>query len=306
MDVSTMISQLGLRLEDAAKRKFTDVLLLASLEDAQLDVANLLHNDYLTELLYTKSAVTATNGELALTTGNLTYQVLKGAQGILAVKINGGLWCTEEKITDMKKTENTFLDGTTRNPLYNVFGNKILVDNGQTSPVIDVYFLRVPTTLRYTFTSNQADSGASTTKFDGLTGEGLMEAAGTTYDDYYNGAVIYNTTKQTYHVVTSYDGEDLEFTVSPAASTSFTEGQEFYFITHGFNTLTLSGVTCDLNPGLHTLVLDWAEGLCWGMDNQQDRKSSVMAIAKAKIDALNAMKTEIQGIGTSTQKRGGR
>jgi len=293
MDVQTMINQLGLRLEDASKGTFTDDIKLDILDNSQIKVANLLRNEYLTELQVIKDNVTATAGKAEMTVANLGYKVLRGAQGVLAIKIKDSLYCNLIDIADLKSTENTYLTGTARNPLAYVFQNYIYVSNGETNPTIDVYFLKVPTTLRFKFTSDEADSGASDVKFDGAADEGLSAV-----NDTYNGAVIYNVDKASYHVVTGYVGADLEFTVSPAADSNFTDGQEMYFITHSFDEINLSGVTCDLNDALHSLVLDVAESDCWLMDEKQQRSSEAYKKAIDEIAVLNERYAPRSGIGT--------
>jgi len=297
MDVQTMIGQLGLRLEDADKVKFTDALKLDALNNAQLKVANFLHNAYLTELQVLKEDVTATAGKVEMTVANLDYGVLKGAEGILKVRIKDGLYCNMIDLDDLKRTENAYLAGTLQNPLAWVFQNHIYVSNGQTNPAIDVYFLKIPSTLRYKFTSDQADDGASDVLFDGLEGEGLSAV-----NDTYNGAVIYNITKGSYHVVTDYDGTKLMFTVEPAAAANFAEEEEMYFITHSFDLINLVGIECDLNEALIELVLEMAESACWSMDEKASRSADVEKKALGVIAVLNERYAPRAGIGTRGER----
>jgi len=293
MDVQTMLNQLGLRLEDADKVKFTDALKLEILNNAQVKVANLLNNAYLTELQVIKESITATSGKAEMTIANFDYGVLRGAQGILRIRINSGLYCNLLDIDDLKRMENPVLAGTLQNPLAWVFQNHIYVSNGETNPVIDIYFLKVPTTLRFKFTSDQDDDGASDVKFDGAASEGLSAV-----NDTYNGAVIHNITKNSYHVVTDYDGASLKFTVEPAAVANFIDDEEMYFITHSFDLINLDGISCDLNESLHGLVLDFAETDCWLMDSKLDRSVNAEKKAFSEIAVLNERYAPRTGIGT--------
>jgi len=297
MNISEMMNLLGLRLEDADKVTFTDVLKLRALNNGQLKVANLVHPGYLTELQYLQDSPTIATGVITISSA-FTYGVLRGQQGIIRIKdISTGLWLTPIDMMDVKRLENTYLAASAQNPMFYVFQNRIYLQPTTISDV-DVYYLRVPAELLYPFTSNQADSGASTTKFDGLTGESLS-----TTNDAYNGAVIYNIEKAAYFVVTDYVGADLEFTVSPAAGANFTEGQTFYFLTHTFDTLNLSGLDCPLNEALHELVVSFAEAECWRMDNKQPRADAVLQSAIAEVKLLNEVYKEPEGIGTDGRKQ---
>jgi len=291
------MEELALRLEDADKVKFTDALKLKVLNNAQLKVANLLHNAYLTELQVIKEDVTATAGKVEMTIANLDYKVLRGAQGILKVRIKDGLYCNMLDLDDLKRMEQPSLAGSRQNPLAWVFQNHIYVSNGETNPAIDVYLLKVPTTLRYKFTSDEADDGASDVLFDGLEGEGLSAD-----NDEYNGAVIYNITKDSYHVVTDYDGTKLMFTVEPAAAANFAEEEEMYFITHSFDLLNLSGISCDLNEALIELVLEMGESTGWAMDEKPQRSSDAEKKALGVIGVLNERYAPRTGIGTRGER----
>lgn len=285
MDVQTMMSRLAIRLEDtdSDNPKFDIETKLNALEHAQQRVANLMRKEYLTELQVIKENATATAGKLAISVANLGFEVCKGKKGIIGVKIYGGDFCIPVDTKDLKALENALSAGGVNNPIFYVFRNNIYVVSGVANPAIDIYFLKIPDTLRYKFTSDQADSGASTTKFDGAASEGLSAV-----DDYYNDSVIYNITKGSYHVVTDYVGADLEFTVEPAAAANFTEGQEFYFITHDFDQINLSGAYCELNEALHVLVLDLAEGECWAIDGKADRSANAEKKALDEIVLLNS------------------
>jgi len=65
--------------------------------------------------------------------------------GITAVKVNASKWCTMIEPGDQKRLENTYLAGSTTNPVAYVFGEKVYVDGTAASTTaIDVWYLRQP------------------------------------------------------------------------------------------------------------------------------------------------------------------
>jgi len=293
MNVSEQIDLLALRLEDPAKGKFTDIFKQKALGNAQVKLASLLHNDYLTELQSIKTSVTAGSGVTALlNTALLDYEVLRGAEGIINVKdATSGTYCTQITLDEAKKLENSFLSGSVYNPIYWVYQNKIYVR--PTSVVsLDIAFLRQPAPLRYKFQSDEA-AIPSTTEFDGAAGESLSSV-----NDTYNGAVIYNTTKQSYHVVTDYVGAGLNFTVGPAADANFISVQYFYFITDGLELLNIGSVTTELNESLHELMITFAEAESWAMSGDLERRAAAMKAGYDEVKILNDRYKGAEGIGT--------
>ncbi len=306
LTVSEMVAQLALRLEDSDKDNWTDSEKLAALNNAQYRVANLVHDKYLTELEVTEENVVVSGGKVDLVTG-LSNTVLKGAEGIKKVRISNGLWCIESEIEHIKRQENRYHKGTLHNPMFYTFQNTLYL-LPDTVSAVDIYYLRKPKPLLNEFTMAPA-SPASATEFLGTAGEGLS-----TSDDAYNGstdkerAVIYCIGKKAYFIVTDYDytgnakGEML-FTVSPAADTNF--GTDiFYFNTHSFDELGLDNLSPEINVDLHPIMLDFAEGECWGMANELDRKNSVFKSAYQEIEILNAKYREAVGVGAKSRKRG--
>ena len=213
----------------------------------------------------------------------LTYTPLRGAQGILSVKLTSGKYCRIIDQKDIKDTEGHYRAGSSVDPIAIIRNNQIEVK--ATSPTtIDVSYLRLPTAPYFSFTSDAADSGSSTTKFDGASGEGLS-----TSNDAYNDAVIYNEDKETYHVVTDYNGTSLEFTVSPAASSAFPNGQTFRFITNGFDATNLSGVEFDLNESFHNIIVDLAESFGLAQTDKDQQRIAAENRAANAIRDLNAI-----------------
>jgi len=146
----SMVAELGLRLEDAPATLFTTVLKLVMLNRAQVQVAQLLHNAYLTELEVISSASLDFSDTYALS--GIGNTVFRGAEGILKVKISpaaaGFLWATEVDVKDVKKLENTYLAGSAANPVYYIFANSIYPINGTAAGTLGtVYYLRVPSSM---------------------------------------------------------------------------------------------------------------------------------------------------------------
>ena len=144
-----MLSTLGLRLEDPQESSFTQTAKLDALNIAQRSVVNLVHNSYLVEL----QAIVANKAMVAY---SVTYAVLtadgSGGQpirnGIVAVKLNGGKWATMIEPGDQKRLENTYLAGSTTNPVAYVFGEKVYVDGAATgTTAIDIWYLRQPVAI---------------------------------------------------------------------------------------------------------------------------------------------------------------
>ena len=297
-NVSDMIDSLGLRTEDAAKRTFTNAFKLQALNTGLIKTANLVNTAYLTELEYLKESVTLASGVANLSSSVLDFTVLKGGQGILDVKVNGtgGLFCTRIDLKDRKRLENTYLTGSIQNPIYWIFQNKIYVSPTTISSV-DINFLRSPNPLLYLFNSDAADSGASATKFDGRSADSLSST-----DDFYNGASIFSNDGSAYHVITDYVGADLEFTVTPSIATGTFATSTFYFLTHSFDELNLTGVEVDLNESLHEAIMAWAEGECWAMDKQLERRAASLSAFYEEIKVLNDRVENPEGIGTTGGK----
>ena len=151
-DITTsLLSELGIRLEDADKVKFTDALKLQALNNSQKIMANLLNSAYLTELENIDSAVDASTGSILLSALNGGESILRGGEGIVKIQVTisaTDIWSTEIELSDIKRTENSFLSGTDTNPLHYIFSSTInfLVTTiaGMTA---DVYYLTEPTEI---------------------------------------------------------------------------------------------------------------------------------------------------------------
>jgi len=155
----TMLAELGLRLEDAGAINFTTAFKLKALDRAQLQLANMLHNAYLTDLEVLEegldwSGIESTGYDI---TGLSSDPVLRGGQGILkvAVSVAGDgdyVWATKIDLHKIKRVENTFLVGSDANPLWYVFKSYIFVSITTDYTALDgkVLYLKFPTEITAT------------------------------------------------------------------------------------------------------------------------------------------------------------
>ena len=143
MTGNEMLSTLGLRLEDPSESNFTQSAKLDSLNIAQRSVVNLINNAYLTDLQVIDST-------RAMSGGNLAFSALAHApirNGIVAVKATGGKFATLIEPTDLKRLENTYLAGSTTNPVAYIFNEKIYVEGLSGTANIDVWYMKAPTAI---------------------------------------------------------------------------------------------------------------------------------------------------------------
>ena len=317
MNGTYMAQQLGMRLNSSDPDrpdtgKFTDAMKTRALNNAILALPSKINHNYLTSLQVVEQSLTTTGGVFELS--SLKYNVLRGAQGILLVKINGGLYCTMTNITQRKRDEFIHLKGSAYNPLCWVYDEKIEVRAGVTSPVIDVYYLKEPNKIFYKINVS-ATTSASPTTFQGDAGQGLAHIDNTPYV----GAVIYSVARAKYYVVTGYDAtggaDEYLFTVADWDSSSVNWGTDvIYFLSNWWDTLNIKPTTtdpdqyletCEIDPALHHIIVTMAEEECWAMDNQSQRRDAANEVASTQIKALNAMFKPAAGVGTTGVKREG-
>lgn len=298
MTVQQMIDLLAMRLEDPAKKRFTDKFKHRTLETAQMLVANLVDDGYLTDLETEDTNETVTSGVMNLS--GLTYNVLRGTEGILNVKNYSGLYCSLLNWDDLKKTENTFLTGSTRNPMAWLFAQAVRTLPTSLSS-IDVKYLKVPDPLLYPFVTDYTGASPGGTGTEFKCDDGATYGFSTT-DDYYNNAPIYMKDYTAYHLITDYTGSSYTFTISPSSDTNFDGDETFYFVPanhHDFHLTYMEGVTCDLDAQLHNAVVYFAEAECWAMANELNRATSALEKAIQDISDLNSTVKQIDGIGIS-------
>lgn len=297
--VSSLIDQLGLRLEDAGEKTFPATTKLIALNNSQLRVATSIENEYLTELQVLEVSKSLTTGYFNL--ASLANKVLKGAEGILGVGITGGKPATRIVLDDRRKLDNSFLAATAQNPVYYIFQNKIYFLPATTA-AIDIHYLKVPTTMYYKFTANSGGTFSST-RWDGASGQGLSLS-----NDAYNGAVVWCPEKQEAFIVTDYVASGCVFTLSPATalpagSATFAVTDTLYFLSNPFYLTNIAGVMCDLNDALINALLGYAEFECWLSDAQRDRATTAERAANEIIALLNGRYVKAEGIGTKGDNR---
>lgn len=293
MNALQMLNSLGLRIEDPESQKFTDSYKLRALENAQIMVAHLFNNAYLTELEYENAGESVSSG--AVSFANLTHDVLRGGEGILNVKNTSGLYAALLNWRHLKKTENSFLEASTHNPMYWIFSKSVRVLPSALTN-IDVKYLKTPSPLMHPFAIVQStDPVPSATTFEISADQEVDET-----DDFYNDAVIYCIGKTSYHVMTDYIGATRTVTVEPAAGENFGNDTIYFVPTkdHDFHLTNLDAVTCDLDPSTHDLVVIFGEMECWKMANDLVRAQKALDKAVLTIMSLNEHYEAPVGIGT--------
>jgi len=150
--VNTLLADLGIRLEDAEEKKFTELMKIVALENAQIQTIHLLHPAYFTELENVTGAKALTDYALAFSALHTDNVPLDGSDGIVAVRDDDTAspndWHNRISISGLKKLENTYLADGTTNKLYYTFDEKIYVLNGgSTTEDIYVYYLKHPTAI---------------------------------------------------------------------------------------------------------------------------------------------------------------
>ena len=308
MTVQRMIDLLGYRLEDLQLADFTAAVRLEALNMAQMSLVRLLDNAYLTELQVKEFAKECTidtgDDEASYAIASLANDVVRNA--ITHVRYTGtGKFANMMEAIDIKRTENTLATGSNEAPRAYVYKNRIYVQCADTTPEIDIWYIKKPSDLVYTFTTDNVANGA----VDGTYGyvidvvEADLESA---VDDYYNGAVVYNVTREFYAIVYDYVGGSttLKVLYDQAETAEWQGSDEFYFVTGPGSVENLGDFECELNEALHELVVDLAEAQCWLMDNKPERAKSPMAKAMSEIQVLNARYSveKPQGVGTESSR----
>jgi hypothetical protein len=291
MITAKMIEVLGLRMKNPAANIFTNAMKLRALNNAQMKAANNLRVELLTELEYIKTPVTLTAGVVALTSANLGYTLLRGAEGIKKVVITGGKECTRIEYSGKADLQNTLKAATLSNPYCYVFKNQLYV-LPITAATADIWYLRVPPTLRYTF-AYTVDVTNPNSEIIITPGNGTEVTA-----DYYNGAVIRTSEDDAYHVITDYIVTTGRALISPAKATGNYAGGTIHFITNDFETDGYTGTQPLLNEAYHNIILDFAESECWQIGRDLKRFADMYKKAMADIKELNESYVPPKGIGT--------
>jgi len=141
-----MNSNLGLRLEDPAQSVFTEAAKIDAINISMRTVCNMLDNGYLTEMeRIDNNQATGGGGDVpgAISFGNAGITPIRG--GITGIyDETNDLWCTMVETKDLKRLENSYLSGTTSNPVAYVFQETIYVKPTSVA-LVDIWYLTEPT-----------------------------------------------------------------------------------------------------------------------------------------------------------------
>lgn len=280
MDTNRMMDSFWTKITDENQNSFDPVEVLSLMKNSQYKLTGMLHPKIFRDTLgYKQEGVTVTNGVLDL--DDLEHSVLNGKQGVLQVKITGGKYFTLFDIDDVKgRTENSLKSGTLNAPKGYVFQNKLYVFP-TTITSIDIDYIKQPSPLIYEVAYNAMPS-PTTNSFIVPVQDGLVYTT-----DYYKDAVIYSLQHEKHFIVTAGTAGG-SFTVTPSASSNFTTGNYFYFVSAPFDQTNLAGVEPDLDPSLHDLIVDLAVARAWEIDGQPERGKAVEASVINQINVLNA------------------
>ena len=299
MSLQQMIDDLKTRLRIQAMRAGLDELLftpdelLLFINKAQKYLAFEL-TIYFVRVLETKvvSQVLDANGAFDLS--SLTAAMLEGEKSIISAKLTGGKYCRLLLDDERKENEDKGLSYYKSDPVFYLEGLSLYV-KPFADQTLDLCYKKIPTDMAFGQLQfyYDADGTPSTTKFVGKADQGLSAI-----NSYYNGAVIYSLEHGSYHVVIAYVGVTRLFTVSPAASTNFTDGHEFRIGKESAASLGLShaDVDCALEQTVQDLVVDFAEGLALKTAGEYDKAGACFAITDAKINRKNSRYKPVRSV----------
>jgi hypothetical protein len=165
MTGTEMIDMLGLRLEDPDQASFTSATKIKAINIAQRTVVNLVDNAYLTELQEIDPATFANNAFANDATGNgldatgkatftgLGIDPIRG--GVIAINVydDGGSSATDLGFANMiepqdaKRLENSYLAGSTTNPVAYIFNETIYIKPVLADGAVDVWYVKNPTAV---------------------------------------------------------------------------------------------------------------------------------------------------------------
>jgi len=141
MTGTEMNSNLGLRLEDPAQSVFTEAAKIDAINISMRTVCNMLDNGYLTEMERIVGNAGLASGVVSFSDAGIT-PIRGGITGIYDE--TNDLWCTMVETKDLKRLENSYLSGTTSNPVAYVFQEKIYVKPTSVA-LVDIWYLTEPT-----------------------------------------------------------------------------------------------------------------------------------------------------------------
>jgi len=142
---TVMLSNVRINIEDEnAPYRFSDVKVYATLTASQLVIANLVNNNYLSELRYIDGSKTFSGGSFLLS--GLTYSVLGGDEGIISVKANTGYFTKKLKMDELGSLNNAYKTGNNKRPIMYVSNGSIYL-YPTTISLGDIHYYQVPTAI---------------------------------------------------------------------------------------------------------------------------------------------------------------
>ena len=141
-----LVDELQTRMQNPEGDKFTDSMCLSALNHAQIKTALFLHPSYLTELETKSAELSAIANVEAYDTG-FDPPLMNGGAGLLAVAISDNEFVKERLIEDMKRTENTYHDGSTTNKLFYKWKGYVVFDTGLETQTCYFYYHERPPTM---------------------------------------------------------------------------------------------------------------------------------------------------------------
>ncbi len=160
-DISdALVVKIRIDIEDPSTNpQHADAEIFTALSDAQLEIAGLLHNEYLTEFEEIEANVTIVQDTVsrhgvaneAFSAFNTNTGVLKGKAGITRVIFyNGTSWAEATKLDEksIKESENTYFTPADAQPGWYVFKNYLyMVALTFTASKANIYNLKPPTAI---------------------------------------------------------------------------------------------------------------------------------------------------------------
>jgi hypothetical protein len=150
---SAMITTIQTRLEDAGGNLHLAAELYGLMTDAQLELAALLDNGYLTEFEEINEDQDVSGGFVELSALNSSLGVLKGKNGIDRVRFSldsGTTWYEADPIdmADLKEMEGTYFSASNTRPKWYVYKNRLYVKVATlTGAIAEVWCLKPPTDI---------------------------------------------------------------------------------------------------------------------------------------------------------------
>ena len=261
MTLENMMSLLLVYLDDPEGDRYTRDIMAMLLNMGQDNAVMELRWDLTPEINILKSAqvLGGSDGSYNYVTGLAASPPIFRDRGIIGVKLTDGRFCSRRSFREHMDDTNVDRRFDAHKPIFWAYGNSIYVDP-YTDQTIDLYYRRRPIQMAEGVDvennlSLTQHATPSTTQFYGDTGQSLSAV-----NDAYNGLAVYCSDTGTSHIVTAYVGATRLFTVTPAltGTTRFLTGYTFRFLAANPDT---GNTECELDQGLHDVIVQWAAGL---------------------------------------------